>query len=136
MRRRNRLFPTFLRPRRGKLCRRLSLDLGPGSPDVHKKHPFYADLFIGPSLLNYDWSAMKSYRKGAPEGQNAAIVSGKVAPLLHDLGLILKMNYSKNISTAESKRRVFLNLGFNRLSKKYVIEEYLYPSYSPKEVGK
>ena len=23
-----------------------------------------------------------------------------------------------------------------RLSKKYVIEEYLYPSYSPKEVGK
>ena len=85
-----------------------SLDLGPGSPDVHKKHPFYADLFIGPSLLNYDWSAMKSYRKGAPEGQNAAVVSGKVAPLLHDLGLMLRMNYSKNISTAESKRRVFL----------------------------
>lgn len=57
-----------------------SLDLGPDSPDVHGKHPFYADLFVGPSLLNYDWSGMKSYQKGAPEGQNAAIVSGKVAP--------------------------------------------------------
>jgi len=91
-----------------------SLDLGPDSPDVHRKHPFYADLFNGPSLLNYDWNAMKFYQKGPPEGQNAAIVSGKVAPLLHDLGLMLGMNYSKNISTAESKRRVFLNLGFKQ----------------------
>lgn len=91
-----------------------SLDLGLDSPDVHGKHPFYADLFIGPSLLNYDWSAMKSYRKGAPEGQNAPIVSGKVAPLLHDLGLMLRMDYAEDGSGTESNRRAFLNMGFRQ----------------------
>ena len=84
-----------------------SLDLGPDSPDVYGKHPFYADLFIGPSLLNYDWNAMKSYQKGAPEGQNATLISKNVASLLHDVGLMLKMNYAKDSSTAEDNRKVF-----------------------------
>ena len=92
-----------------------SLDLGPDSPDVHEKHPFYADLFIGPSLLKYDWSAMRSYQKGAPSsGQNASIVSGEVAPLLHDLGLMLGMNYAEGSSGAFTNRRAFLNMGFRQ----------------------
>lgn len=91
-----------------------SLDLGPDSPDVHGKHPFYADLFIGPNLLNYDWDDIKTYRKGAPEGQNASIVSGEVAPLLHDLGLMLGMDYAKGGSSASINRRAFLNMGFRQ----------------------
>ena len=91
-----------------------SLDLGPDSRDEYDSFEFKSNLLTGPSLLNHDWNAMRSYQKGAPEGQNASIISGEVAPLLHDLGLMLGMNYSKNISTAESKRRVFLNLGFKQ----------------------
>ena len=97
-----------------------SLDLGPDSPDVHGKHLFYADLFNGPSLLNYDWSAMKTYQKGAPEGQNAAIVSDTVAPLLHDLGLMLGMNYASNFSETLLKRNTFLNMGFRQAQVIYV----------------
>ena len=91
-----------------------SLNLGPDSPDVHGRHPFYADLFIGPSLLNYDWNAMKFYQKGPPEGQNASIVSGEVAPLLHDLGLMLRMDYAEGGSSASINRRAFLNIGFHQ----------------------
>ena len=51
---------------------------------------------------------------GAPEGQNASIVSGMVAPLLHDLGLMLGMNYVEDGSAASSNRRAFLNMGFRQ----------------------
>ena len=69
-----------------------SLDLGPGSRDEYGSFEFKSYLLVGPSLLNYDWDSIKTYRKGAPEGQNASIVSGDVAPLLHDLGrIMLKM---------------------------------------------
>lgn len=107
-----------------------SLDLGPGSPDVYGKHPFYGDLFTGPSLLNYDWDAMRSYRKGAPEGPNASIVSGEVAPLLHDLGLMLGMNYSKKLSQRGPRQSPFLNLGFRQAQVLYTEPTTEYQSFA------
>ena len=91
-----------------------SLDLGPDSRDEYGSFEFESNLLAGPSLLNYDWNAMRSYQKRAPEGQNASIVSGTVAPLLHDLGLMLGMDYAEGSSSAKSNRRAFLNMGFRQ----------------------
>ena len=88
-----------------------------GGPVFAAKDTFYRFL----NSVNINWTRFTLLLA-------ERVVNGKLVPLTDEKrpnvfivdDTVYERNRSKNV----------------RLSKKYVIEEYLYPSYSPKEVGK
>jgi Ca2+-binding RTX toxin-like protein len=79
---------------------------------------FTKNLIKNPNVLSHNWTSMGQYvgtTNSTPQSaNNLAIISNDIAPLLHDLGLMLKTHYEGSGSTAFSRRSAFINMGFQQ----------------------